>query len=255
MTFTTVATTRWFVSSVVTTLFTNFATMDGTVDEPFSRKKRSPEQRNMARVASKAAFGGMPVLTLVGHLTLVDADGITAGVTVFGKGGIETVQAERASVSHDVPFTAQLSIAFKTTEMPHVPRSTFSFCTFIGKNYLITRCASRFKAFGVVSSTIEFSVFEKVDEVYQEFLADAAGKAAGVPARVGAGSRCEHGHITLRDGFITVSTRLLLTELLQGASAQGFLLPLLREQAQLFPLVLMQGVAIPHLVVVRRELM
>lgn len=47
--------------------------------------------------------------------------------------------------------------------------------------YLIASGASRFERFGVMSSTIESSVSVKVDQIDEQFAADAATETARMP--------------------------------------------------------------------------
>lgn len=56
----------------------------------------------------EAPLGGVPVLALMRHLTLIYADGLSAGVAVFGEAIVEARQAVRPGFPHDVPLSAQL---------------------------------------------------------------------------------------------------------------------------------------------------
>ena len=110
--------------------------MYGAVDESLSGQEGSPEQGRVARVAPKAALRGVPVLSLVRHLSLVDADGVPARVAVFREGGVEAVQAEGSAVPHHVPLPAQLTVALEAAEVAHVPRSSLGLRALVGKNDL-----------------------------------------------------------------------------------------------------------------------
>jgi hypothetical protein len=67
---------------------------------------------------------------------LIDSDWFSASVAILGKDGVETVEAIRSRIAHDVTLTAQNSIAFKTGKMTHVPGSTFRFRTLVRQNQL-----------------------------------------------------------------------------------------------------------------------
>lgn len=62
-------------------------------------------------MATETSFSGMPMLSFMAHLTLIDSDGFTTAVTVFGKHGIKTVQTIRTTVAHNVSLSTQLSFA------------------------------------------------------------------------------------------------------------------------------------------------
>lgn len=81
-------------------------------------------------------LGGVPVLSFVTHLTLVDAYGLTARVAVLGEHGVEAVKAERTTVSHDVPLASELTFTLGTGEVFHMPSTAFGFGAFISKNDL-----------------------------------------------------------------------------------------------------------------------
>lgn len=75
-------------------------------------------------MAGEASFGSMPVLSLVGHLSLVDADGFPASVAVLSEAVVEAGQAVGARVAHDVPLAAELARALRAREVLHVPSAT-----------------------------------------------------------------------------------------------------------------------------------
>lgn len=87
-------------------------------------------------MAPETALSGMPMLALVGHLSLVHTYRIATRITVFRKSGIKTVEAEGASISHHVSLPAELAVALEAAKMSHVPGSTFGFGAFISKDYL-----------------------------------------------------------------------------------------------------------------------
>lgn len=70
---------------------------------------------------------------------MVDSDGFTAGVAIFGKDGVETVEAVRSRIAHDVTLTTQHAVTFEAGKMAHMPRPTLRFRAFIGQNELFLR--------------------------------------------------------------------------------------------------------------------
>lgn len=81
----------------------------------------------------------MPVLTLVGHLRLVNAYWFSASVAVLGKAVVEAGQAVGPGFPHDVPLPAELLGALLTGKVLHVPCSTLGFCALVSEDYLWTR--------------------------------------------------------------------------------------------------------------------
>lgn len=116
-----------------------FAAVDGTIDESSAGKKGPPQQWHRTCMTSEAALSGVPVLSLMGHLTLVHSYRIATRVAVFSKSGIETVQTEGATISHHIPFPPQLTVTLKAAEMAHVPGSSLGLCAFVCKDNLETR--------------------------------------------------------------------------------------------------------------------
>ena len=90
----------------------------------------------MALVACKAVVCSVPVLTLMGHLALVDPYGLPARVTVFGEHAVKTAETVRPALAHDVALTAKLAIALETGEMEHVPGAPFGLSAFVGQDNL-----------------------------------------------------------------------------------------------------------------------
>jgi len=87
-------------------------------------------------VAAEAALGGVPVLTLVAHLALVNANPVATRVAELGKQAVKAAQAEGPSVAHDVAFAAQLLVALETRKMLHVPRAALGLCALVRKDNL-----------------------------------------------------------------------------------------------------------------------
>lgn len=115
----------------------------------------------------EAAFRSVPVLTFVGHLSLINPDVFTARVTVFREHSLETHTAIWPPFLHDVALTPKLSITFKATEVLHVPAPPFSLCALISKYNLITSPTARLYQLRMVSPTVQELVFEEVDQVDQ----------------------------------------------------------------------------------------
>lgn len=138
----------------------------------------------MAGVATETVFGGVPVLALVAHLALVYAYGFAAGVAVLGEHGVEAVEAVWTSFSHYVSLSAQLTLAFGTGKMLHVPCAAFCFRTFIGKDDLVTSRTSGFDGLGMMTSAVQSSLFVEIDQIYQKLVTDVAGEASRMPAGI-----------------------------------------------------------------------
>lgn len=109
----------------------------------------------------------------------------------------------------------------------------------------------------MVAATVNFSILVKVDEVDEKFIASGAGEAGRMPAHARPSPRRKHGHFTSIYLFSTLLTNGMHGcpgEQSDGASAQRLLLALSAEHLQLLLLLLAQRLAVPHLVVVWREL-
>jgi hypothetical protein len=87
-------------------------------------------------VAAEAALGGVPVLALVAHLALVDADRVATRVAELGEQPVEAAQAKGPPVPHDVPLAAQLLVALKAREVLHVPRAALRLRALVRQNNL-----------------------------------------------------------------------------------------------------------------------
>jgi len=130
-------------------------------------QKGFSQQRDLAGGAAEAGVGGVPMLTLVRHLTLINANRISTGVAILGVHGFETPAAEGAAIPHDVSLAPQLRVAFEAAEMSHVPTSSFGFSAFIRENDFVTSCTTRLQYLCMVSSTKHIAVFMEVNEIYE----------------------------------------------------------------------------------------
>jgi len=90
------------------------------------------------RPTRKAGVCGVPVHSVVAHLTLVDADSASAGIAGLGVEGLETQAAVGTRRSHDVPFTSEMSLTLKTLEVTHVPTLTLRLSALVREYYLNT---------------------------------------------------------------------------------------------------------------------
>lgn len=81
-----------------------YAAVNGTT----SRQERPAQEGGAASSAAEAGLGRVPVLTLVRHLALVDADRLAAAVAVLGEGRVEAPETVRSALPHHVPLTAEL---------------------------------------------------------------------------------------------------------------------------------------------------
>ena len=97
---------------------------EGAVDEASPGQEGSPQQGRLAGPTQEAGGNGMPVLALVRHLALIDADDFAAGIAVLGKHAVEAAQAIGASLAHDVALPTELEVALVTDKVLHVPGAT-----------------------------------------------------------------------------------------------------------------------------------
>lgn len=231
---------------------------DGAEDGSAARQEGPTQQGGVAGVAAEAVLGGVPVLAFMGHLTLIHADGLPAGVAVLGEHGVEAVEAEGPPIPHDVPLAPQLAVALEAGEVLHVPRPSFGLRALVGEDDLVTGGAAWLEALRVVPPAVEMGVLPEVDEVDQQLLAHVAVEAGGVPAGVGSRPRRHHHDVAAAHALAAIGAghrRVQVDrQLLDGASAQGLSLPLRREQPELLLLLVAEAVAVPHLIVMRRQL-
>jgi len=85
-------------------LAARYAAVNGTT----SRQERPAQEGSAASGAAEASFGRVPVLTLVRHLALVDANRLATAVAVLGEGGIEAPETVRPAFPHHVSLAAEL---------------------------------------------------------------------------------------------------------------------------------------------------
>lgn len=114
----------WTRTGVRRRWWLTLATGNRTIDGAPTWQKRTTQQRAATRAAREALIGGMPVLSVVAHLALVDADHLAAVVAVLGEHGVEAAQAVGLSLPHDVALPAQLMLALLAGEVFHVPGAT-----------------------------------------------------------------------------------------------------------------------------------
>lgn len=124
----------------------------------------------------------MPMLALIGHLALVNANVFPAGIAVLCIEALIAAAAVGATLAHDVPLSAKCLFTLKAAEVAHVPVATFGLCTLICKDDLITGLTARFKALGVVPPTVDLAILVEVDEVNKELPTGGANETLGVPA-------------------------------------------------------------------------
>jgi hypothetical protein len=55
-------------------------------------------------MTAEAGVRSVPVLSLVTHLALVNANSLSARIAVLGKHAVEATEAVRSAFSHDVPL-------------------------------------------------------------------------------------------------------------------------------------------------------
>ena len=105
------------------------------------------------------------------------------------------MEAVGPRISHDVALATKDAVALETRKMAHMPRSTLGLGALVGQNELVAGGTARLERLGVVSAAVKAPVAVKVDQVNEQFAADAARKAARVPAVRWAGAGRHHSHI------------------------------------------------------------
>jgi hypothetical protein len=171
--------------------------------------------------------------------TLVNADGLTTGVAIFGKHAVKAGETVRPSIPHDVSMGSQLQIALVAGKVLHVPGPTLGLGALIRKydlqnrlailvvamnngvaseprarngssilqtcirimacTYLVAGRASWFYGFCMMPPAKEFAVLVEVDEIHQQFLADGAVETAGMPRTVWAETGGHHANVAAVD--------------------------------------------------------
>jgi hypothetical protein len=71
-----------------------------------------------------------------GIRTLIDPDGLAAGVAILGEHAVEAGEAVGSTLAHDVALTAQVLVAFETGKVFHVPGPPLSLSTLVREDYL-----------------------------------------------------------------------------------------------------------------------
>lgn len=171
----------------------------GAEDEPRSREEGAPQQRQLAAGAAETRLHGVPVLTLVCHLTLIYTYVISAGIAVLCVQGLVAAAAVRSALSHDVSLTAQRSLALKTAEVLHVPVSCLCLRTFIRQNNLIAGLAARLQPLSVVPAAVDLSFLEEVDQIHQQLAAGGALETLRVPTAALCCPTGKHRYVSTAD--------------------------------------------------------
>src|SRR6218665_58297 len=78
----------------------------------------------------------MPLMTVMSHTTLFQANDLTTHLTAVCKVQIKAEAAIWSAISHQVLLTGKKFVTFETGKVSHVPAATFCFGTFIPKYYL-----------------------------------------------------------------------------------------------------------------------
>lgn len=122
-------------------------------------------------------------------------------------------------------------------------------------SYLIAGRASRFERLRMVSSAVQPPLPPEVNQVHQEFVAHAAGEARRVPASVRSSSGSEHTYVTIGQRLFACFAGHRGRKLANRSSAEGFALPLSREETQLLAFFVGEGVTVADLIVVGWKLL
>lgn len=229
----------------------------GAEDEPRSREEGTSQQGESTAGAAETRLHGVPVLTLICHLALVNTYVFSAGIAVLCIQGLVAGAAVRSTLSHDVTLTAQRSLALKTTEVLHVPVSPFCLCTFICQNNLIAGLAAGLEPLSVVPAAVDLSVLEEVNQIDEQLAAGGTLETLRVPTAAVSCPTGKHRYVSTADLSTTLladGSRHSYWEESDDASAQVFSFPLLTEQTQLLLLLLVQRVTVLGLTVVGWQL-
>lgn len=124
----------------------------------------------------------MPVLALISHLALVQANVLPAAITVLRVAGLIAGTAVGATLTHDIALPPERCFTLKAAEVIHVPVPALSFRALRGEDDLVTGLAAWTQAFSMVATTVDLASMVEVDEVHQQLPARGTHKALWVPA-------------------------------------------------------------------------
>jgi hypothetical protein len=86
----------------------------------------------------KTVWCGVPMLTFMGHLSLIYAYVFPTRITELREHSLKTHTTEWSAFSHYISLSTKLGVALETREMFHMPATSLCLCTFISKNNLKT---------------------------------------------------------------------------------------------------------------------
>jgi len=78
----------------------------------------------------------MPVLAIVTHLSLVNANGLATIIAILGKHCIKTEQAIGFPLPHNVPLSTQLFVTLVAGKVIHVPGTSLCLSALVCQNNL-----------------------------------------------------------------------------------------------------------------------
>lgn len=81
----------------------------------------------------------MPMLAIVAHLSLVDANGLATIVAVLGEHRVKAEQAIGLPLPHDVALPAQLLVALVAGKVVHVPGTSLGLGALVRQDNLRER--------------------------------------------------------------------------------------------------------------------
>ena len=143
-------------------------------------------ERFGARVALKTLVGGVPVLVIIGDLTLLNTNTLATRGAVLHVNLLETLATVGLGRLHEVALTTQQLVAVEAGEVGHVPGATLSLRTLVGEDDLVAGRTPRLVELGVVTTTVDLAVggVMKIDEIDQQLRARGARETVGMPALV-----------------------------------------------------------------------
>ena len=81
----------------------------------------------------------LPWSRLLNEGTLIDSDGLAAGVAVLREDGVEAVEAVGSRLAHNVALPSEHPVAFEAGEVAHMPRPSLRLGALVGQYQLSTR--------------------------------------------------------------------------------------------------------------------
>jgi hypothetical protein len=153
----------------------------------------------------------MPMLVLVGNLSLIDADRLAARCTIFDVHLLEALATVGFRHFHEIALAAQKFVTVKACKVSHMPAAAFSFSAFVAKNYLIASWTARLVQLGVVTTAVDLRVacIVKVDQIDEKLITCRAVEASRVPTGLRTSSRGKYSNRAVFNNFVALKEKKL----------------------------------------------